>query len=198
MEQQQIKKNQETALLVMDVQENLLEKCERKQELLQSLSKAIGKARSANIPIIYVTLVFRKGYPEISQKNKFFYMVKEAGTSFIDLQQAAKFDPSIPPKEGDIIVNKLRGSAFAGTDLEVILKNLNVQHLVLTGFETSGVILSTVRQAADMDYGLTVLKDCCVDREDDMGVFIMERILPRQADIIEVNQWNITETGTGK
>jgi len=63
--------------------------------------------------------------------------------------------------------------------------------LVLTGFETSGVILSTVRDAADKDYRLTVLKDCCVDREDDMGAFIMDRILPRQADVIEVNQWII-------
>jgi len=63
--------------------------------------------------------------------------------------------------------------------------------LVLTGFETSGVILSTVRDAADKDYRLTVLKDCCVDREDDMGTFIMDRILPRQADVIEVNQWII-------
>jgi len=192
MEHQIIKTNpKDTALLVMDVQENLLAKCDKKQELLQSLSKGIGKAREANIPVIYVTLVFRKGYPEISQKNKFFYMIKEAGTAFIDLQQEATFDPSIAPKEDDIIVNKLRGGAFAGTDLELILKSLSVQHLVLTGFETSGVILSTVRDAADKDYRLTVLKDCCVDREDDMGTFIMDRILPRQADVIEVNQWVI-------
>ena len=188
---EQEKKNNDTALLIMDVQENLLAKCDKKQELLQSLSKAIGKAREAKIPIIYVTLVFRKGYPEISQKNKFFYMIKEVGTSFIDLQEKATFDPSIAPREDDIIVNKLRGGAFAGTDLELILKSLSIQHLVLTGFETSGVILSTVRDAADRDYTLTVLKDCCVDREEDMGTFIIDRILPRQADIIEVEKWQI-------
>jgi len=190
MEHKEKKKN-DTVLLVMDVQENLLAKCEKKQELLQSLSRAIGKAREAKIPIIYVTFVFRKGYPEISQKNKFLSMIKEAGNSFINLQEEATFDPSIAPQEGDIIVNKLRGSAFSGTDLELILKSLSIQHLVLTGFETSGVILSTVRHAADNDYTLTVLKDCCVDREEDMGTFIMDRILPRQADIIEVEKWQI-------
>jgi len=47
--------------------------------------------------------------------------------------------------------------------LEIILKSNGIQHLILTGVATSGVILSTLRKAADLDYKQTVLSDCTAD-----------------------------------
>jgi len=73
---------------------------------------------------------------------------------------AAKFvdpHPVITPTASDIVVTKRRVSAFAGSDLEVVLRTLGVRHLVLTGIATSGVVLTTLREASDKDFQLTGL-----------------------------------------
>ena len=52
------------------------------------------------------------------------------------------------------------------------------------GIATSGCVLSTVRWAADIDYGLIVLSDCCADRDDDVHRVLMEKVFPRQANVV--------------
>ena len=65
---------------------------------------------------------------------------------------------AVAPEPGEVVVTKKRVSAFAGSDLDVVLRGLDVDALVLTGIATSGVVLSTLRMAADLDYELTVLE----------------------------------------
>ena len=77
----------------------------------------------------------------------------------------------------------MRVSAFAGSDLEVILRSLRIDTLVLTGIATSGVVLSTLREAADKDYGLVVLSDACLDADPEVQRVLIEKLFPRQADV---------------
>ena len=105
-----------------------------------------------------MTVAFRAGHPEISPRNKTFAAI--AGTSrFTADDPATRIHPAVAPAPGDVVVRKLRVSAFAGSDLDVVLRAGGIDRLVLTGIATSGVVLSTLRQAADLDYGLTVLAD---------------------------------------
>ena len=73
--------------------------------------------------------------------------------------EATQIHPAVAPNPEDILVTKKRISAFVGSDLDVVLRSLEVDSLVMTGIATSGVVLSTLRQAADLDYQLTVLRD---------------------------------------
>ena len=75
------------------------------------------------------------------------------------------------------MVTKRRVSAFAGSDLEVVLRSGEVGHLVLCGIATSGVVLSTLREAADRDYRLTVLSDLCVDPDPEVQRVLLEKPL---------------------
>jgi len=84
---------------------------------------------------------------------------------------------------------KRRISAFAGSDLEVILRAFNIQHMILTGVATSGVVLSTTREAADKDYRITILEDCCADGDEEVHRVLTTKILARQADVISVEEW---------
>ena len=84
---------------------------------------------------------------------------------------------------------KRRVSAFSGSDLEVVLRSLGVSHLVLTGIATSGVVLSTTREAADKDYRITVLADCCADRDEEVHRVLTTKVFPRQADVRSVEEW---------
>ena len=74
----------------------------------------------------------------------------------------------VAPKDGDIVIMKHRVSAFTGTDLEMILRANEIDTLVLFGIATSGVVLSTLVDAADRDYRLTVIRDCCADTDAEL------------------------------
>jgi nicotinamidase-related amidase len=82
------------------------------------------------------------------------------------------------------VVVKHRVNAFFGTDLEMILRAHDIDTLVLLGHATSGVILSTVRYAADADYRLVVVEDGCADRDAEVHTLLMQRLFPRQATVV--------------
>jgi nicotinamidase-related amidase len=103
--------------------------------------------------------------------------------------QAGEVPSAIAPESGDIIVTKRRVSAFAGSDLDMVLRAGDIDHLVLTGIATSGVVLSTLRQAADLDFGLTVLADGCLDADPEVHRVLVDKVFPRQADVITAGDW---------
>lgn len=78
----------------------------------------------------------------------------------------------VTPHEGDTVIVKKRQSAFTGSSLGVILRSQQVAHLVMTGLTTSGVVLSTVRQAAGPDCRITVLADGCADPDAEVRVLL--------------------------
>ncbi len=178
-----------TALLVMDVQRGIVERFGNDRKYLQRLSQALTAARAAGIQVIYVTISFRVGHPEISARNRTFASIVESG-GFAHDDPATEIHPAIAPKTGDIVVTKRRVSAFTGSDLEVVLRGLGVGTLVLAGIATSGVVLSTLRQAADLDYRLVVLSDGCLDADPEVHRVLTEKIFPRQADIAAIADWS--------
>jgi len=85
-------------------------------------------------------------------------------------------------------MTKRRVTGFAGSDLEVILRSQGIGHLVLPGLSTSGVVLSTLREAADKDYRISVLSDCCADPDPEVHQLLLTKIFPRQAEVLESAQ----------
>ena len=179
------------ALLVMDIQNSIVSRYGDTKDLINSLKGAIGTARAAHIPVIYVVVGFRKGMPEISADNKSFTAAKQNGTQAKGLEEPISIYSAVAPQPGDIVVTKRRISAFTGSDLEVVLRGLNVRHLVLTGLSTSGVVLSTLREAADKDFRLTVLSDGCGDLDNEVHTVLLTKIFPRQADVMSSEEWAV-------
>jgi nicotinamidase-related amidase len=180
---------QNTALLVMDMQAAILGMLPTAADFVENVEKAIAKARAGAIPVIYVVVGFRTGAPEASPNNKGFAGARErfgqmSPEAFIAIA------PAIAPQEGDITVVKRRVSAFTGSDLEVVLRAQGIQHIVLTGIATSGVVLSTTREAADKDYRITILADCCADGDEEVHRVLTTKVFPRQADVIALADWN--------
>jgi nicotinamidase-related amidase len=162
---------------------------------LPRLREGIDAARAAGLPVIYVVVGFRPGYPEVSTRNKMFGgMVARAASAAgaagaAGSEEATRIHPDVAPGPGDTIVTKRRVSAFAGSDLDMVLRAGDIDHLVLTGIATSGVVLSTVRQAADLDFGLTVLSDGCLDSDPEVHRVLVEKVFPHQADVTTVADW---------
>jgi nicotinamidase-related amidase len=177
-----------TALLVMDVQQGIVDRFGSDEGYLPRLAAAVDAARGAGIWVIYVVVGFRAGHPEVSERNKSFAAIAGSGR-FTDGDPGSAIHPAVAPASGDVVVTKRRVSAFAGSDLEVMLRAGGIDHLVLTGIATSGVVLSTLRQAADLDYRLTVLADGCLDGDPEVHRVLLEKVFPRQADVVSVADW---------
>jgi nicotinamidase-related amidase len=177
-----------TALLVMDMQQGIVARFAPTSDILQRTNAALAAARAASIPVIYVVVGFRPGYPEVSPRNKSFSAVKQQASSAASLL-TMEIHTDIAPQPADIVVTKRRVSAFSGSDLEVVLRAQGISHLVLCGIATSGVVLSTLREAADKDYQLTVLSDCCVDGDEEVHRVLLSKVFPRQADVLPAAQW---------
>jgi nicotinamidase-related amidase len=162
-------------------------------DYLAGLRRAIDAAHAAEIPVIYVVVGFRAGHPEISARNKSFSAIS-SGLGMAQDDPNVAIHPDVAPLAGDIVVTKKRVSAFAGSDLDVVLRSLDVRSLVLAGIATSGVVLSTLRQAADLDYRLTVLRDGCLDADAEVHRVLLDKVFPRQADVVSSAEW-IAELG---
>lgn len=182
------KTHQDTALLVMDMQTAVIRNLIDYSELTNKIAQAISFARSINMPVIFVTIQFRFGMPEVSPNNKLFSASKQRSTN-MDMSEIMKIDSSLGVMNDDIVITKRRVSAFTGSDLEVILRAKGIQHLVLSGVATSGVVLSTLREAADKDYRITVLSDCCTDSDIAVHELLMNKIFPVDASVEKLATW---------
>jgi nicotinamidase-related amidase len=179
-----------TAVLCMDYQRDIVGAYPeaRQREILRQAGGVLTAARQAQMPVVYVVVRFRDGYPEVSPRNKLFQGLKNAGR-LREGTAGAEIHPDMAPQPGDVIVTKRRVGAFSTTDLETVLKAKGITHLVLIGIATSGVVLSTVRWAADADYELTVLADCCADADDEVHRVLTQKVFPRQATVVSAEEF---------
>ena len=172
-----------TALLVMDVQSGIVELlAEGRDGLLARTAELLAAARAAQARVVYVVVGFRPGYPEVSPNNLSFGSIRESGR-FGPGAAGTEIHPAVAPRPDEVIVTKHRVSAFAGTDLDMVLRANAIDTLVLAGIATSGVVLSTLRHAADADYRLVVVEDCCADRDAEVHRVLCEKVFPRQATV---------------
>ena len=178
-----------TALLLMDLQNGIVSRYCNDPDFIARMQQVKDAARAAGMPIIYVVVKFREQFPEVSPRNKAFGLLKSGTFPLTDGNPAADIFSDLAPEPSDIVVTKRRVSAFSGSDLEVVLRSQEINHIVLAGIATSGVVLSTLREAADMDFAITVLSDCCFDKDEEVHRVLTEKVFPMQAEVVTAKQW---------
>jgi nicotinamidase-related amidase len=174
-----------TALLAMDLQRSHLARIPT--DYLPRAVHALDTARAAGVPVIHVVLRLRPGHLDAHPRNKIF------GSLPTNLYTAddpgAAIHPDVAPAEGEIVVHKNRVSAFAGNNLQQILAVQDIDHLVLAGIATGGIVLSTALQAADLDYHVTVLSDACADPNPALHQTLLTAVLSRRGEVATVEEW---------
>jgi nicotinamidase-related amidase len=167
----------------MDYQNGIFERVENGDELLSGARDAIALVRDQGGTIGYVRVGFADGETPGGTMGR--RIGREAAmTAFHADAPATQVHDDIAPQDGDIVVRKTRVGPFGTTDLHQQLQAKGIDTLILAGISTSGVVLSTVRDGSDRDYRLIVLSDLCADPEADVHAFLVERIFPRQAEVI--------------
>jgi nicotinamidase-related amidase len=182
-------KTQNTALLVMDMQLGIIGNfVQGAPGMIDATRKAIDHAREQKMPVLFITVGFRRGESEVRPNNKGLAAVKER-VAKVDMNEFTTVIPELGRREDEPLVKKCGLSAFAGSDLEIVLRSYAIQHLVLAGISTNGVVLSTMREAVDKDYRITVLADCCADADEEVQKVLTNKVFPRHADVMTAAEW---------
>ena len=180
---------QHTALLIADFYAAILPTLPHavNRQVVEHTQRLQRAAREAQLFVCYCATVFRPGYVEISERNKTFSARKHSGQPAIS-DPVQLIHPAVKPSEGEVVVGKHRVNALYGTALDLILRANDLNTLIILGYATSGVVLSTVRFAADLDYRLVVVEDCCADQDPEVHDFLTQRLFPRQAEVVTADE----------
>jgi nicotinamidase-related amidase len=176
---------QHTALLIADFYAAIMGTIPHAvdRQVVEKTQRLQRAAREAGLFVCYCATVFRSGYVEISERNKTFRERKHSGQPAVS-DPVELIHPAVRPAAGEVVVGKHRVNALYGTALDPILRANDIDTLIILGYATSGVVLSTTRYAADLDYRLVVVEDCCADQDPEVHNFLTQRIFPRQADVV--------------
>jgi nicotinamidase-related amidase len=160
-----------TALLVMDMEQGIVAMAGPGADVLSThIADAEQAAR------------------EVSSHNKVFSRIVGTAT-MIEGSPQTQFDPRIAPAGDEPVITKHRVGAFGSTSLDQILRAHDIDTIVLTGIATSGVVLSTLRVAADLDYRVIVLSDCVADTDSEVNRVLLDKVFPTQADVIDSGEF---------
>ena len=176
-----------TALLPLDCQMGIFGLVTGAEAVIPAAARAVEFARKNSFLIIHVGLGFSEGYPEIPDVGSSFKRVKD-NNFFIKGTPSAEFHSAIV-HPGEMVVHKQRVGAFSENQLHLILRARAIENLVFFGITTSGIVLSTLRRAFDLDYRCIVLQDACFDRDEEVHRVLTEKIFPAQATVVTVDDF---------
>jgi nicotinamidase-related amidase len=177
------------ALLVMDYQHGIVGMLEDSDALLQRATDAIALMRDRGGHVGYVRVAFSdEDLQAIPATSRMGARIASSPQAFHADSPTTQIHDQVTPQDGDIVVRKTRVGAFSTTDLAQQLTDRGIDTLILAGISTSGVVLSTVRDGSDRDYRLLVLADATADPDPAVHAFLIENVLPRQADVVTLTE----------
>jgi nicotinamidase-related amidase len=181
------------ALLSMDLQAGVVSMYVKDEGFIPRVAGVIEWARGAGMAIVHVRVGFRPGVPEANPRNRFLSALKASPRHQEFFQgESGAIHPALTPAADDLVVTKSRIGAFAGTDLDLLLRAQGIDTLILCGVATSGVVLSTFLVAVDADYEVLVIEDCCADLEAELHEILLEKHFPRFGTVLSASEFQKT------
>lgn len=149
----------------------------------------IEAARNKQIPIIYTT-----GEARPDKWDRGSWAWKNSRTSKkIQSEKFINMDPNtivpeIKPHDSDVIIKKIKPSAFYGTNLQSFLNLFSADSLIIIGTTTSGCVRATVLDGFSANYRITVVEDCCFDRSEASHAINLCDMNAKYADVINSDE----------
>ncbi|MFD5749203.1 cysteine hydrolase family protein [Streptomyces sp. NPDC127033] len=147
--------------------------------------RAVDRARARGIPVIYVVVGFSPGLADWPPDSPLFTEAAQ-GDRLILGTWGTEVHDSLKPEAHEPVIAKRRVNPFLGTHLELILRAQGVNTLLLTGVTTDLVILSTAREAHDLDFRVEVLEDATATSDPELHAAALT-LLRRTADVTSVD-----------
>jgi len=159
------------ALLVIDMLRDFVKKnssleVPSARKIIPNIKNKINWAKAKGIPVIYICDSHREGDKE------FINWPPHA----LEGTPGAKVIDEIAPQEGDFLVRKRRYSAFLGTNLEILLKELEIKTLFITGILTNICVFFTAAEAAMRGYEVIVYSDSVASTSKEDHCFALDQM----------------------
>ena len=158
-----------TAVLIMDFQQRIIANVATEPvAVVENAARALAGARGAGIPVIYVV---------------------HRGGPFAEYAPDVELHEGVAPAEGELVITKVRPGPFSTTALDVTLREMGRDNLVIMGVATSGCVLSSVRWAVDINYSFIVVSDACSDGDPEVHGVLTEKVYPRQGTVMTTDEF---------
>ena len=177
-----------TAVVSLHIQKSTAQLTGVTDEMMDRVAAVLNGARQAGMLVIHQTTQFRKGYPEVSPRNRTLSNVKKTGVLQPGMS-SAELHAKAAALPGDIIAAGSRGSGFFGSDMESVLKANDITCLVLFGISTGGAVNLTMGYGFDLDYELVMLEDCCADTDMELHRVLFRQLFPRRATVMTAQEF---------
>lgn len=145
---------EKAAIIVIDMLKDFVTgalKCERARRIIPNIRRLLERGRGKGIPVIYASDAH---VPEVDHEFKLW------GSHAVEGTNGAQVIDELKPQEGDHVIGKRRYSAFFGTDLDLLLKELDVSTVILTGLHSNLCVKHTAADAFFRGYSVVIPEDC--------------------------------------
>ena len=169
-----------TALLVIDIQNTYMLPKESDEEtqrwqpfydrmnnvVIPNTARLIAECRNRGVEVIFARIACHKTDGRDRSLSQ-----KKPGFNYLLIPKNAdegQFVPELTPRDDDIVVIKTTDSALTGTNLRLMLRNMEITDVIATGIFTDQCVSSTVRSLADESFGVVLVDDCCAAATDEL------------------------------
>jgi len=139
-----------------EVRRTLTEYNERVKKVVRNAQKILRTCREKGFDIVHVKLGAQTSNPRHTAKinRKVGFIVP------MDAERGNFFEEVMPAK-GELVIPKTNGGAFTGTNLDFVLRNMDIESIVIMGFLTDQCVLATAVHGADLGYDVLLVEDAC-------------------------------------
>jgi len=138
------------------VKEALREYDERINKAVKNARRILQACRKKGYDVVHVKLGAQTSNPrhtaKINRKADFIVPMDAENGRFLD---------AVKPAEGELVFPKTNGGAFTGTNLDFVLRNMDINSIIVTGFLTDQCVLATTIHAGDTGYDVLLIEDAC-------------------------------------
>jgi nicotinamidase-related amidase len=171
---------EKTALLVIDIQNIYLEVPEDDEEaerwkpfrermnqtVIPNCARLIADCRARGVEVIFARIACLKNDGRDRSLSQ-----KKPGFNYLLLpkdREDSQVVPELTPAQDDIVILKTTDSALTGSNLRLLLRNMEIEEVIVAGIFTDQCVSSTVRSLADESFGVVVVEDCCAAATDEL------------------------------
>ena len=156
-------------VLIEDFQQRIIANVASEPEaVVRNAARVLEGARAAGVPVIYVV---------------------HRGGPFAEYAPDVELHEGVAPAEGERVITKTKPGPFSTTSLDVDLRMMGRDTLIVMGVATSGCVLSTVRWAVDVNYSFIVVADACSDADPEVHRVLTEKVYPRQGAVVSTDEF---------
>ncbi len=181
-----------TGLVLVDLQKDTVPRFAKSPDFLTNVVRILDYARSVGMPVFLVQTRRHPGYIDeptvITEQSLRGAPTHKSQGILVDSAPGTDFVDELGRQPGDFVIDKRRGNAFLATNLDMYLRHLKVDTVLVGGISTNAGVENTVRDGKDRDFNMVVLSDCCSAKDDEAHDYCMGKVFPRVARVMTADE----------